>query len=75
MIKIFPEKDWMNSFETKHYGFYVLEDVSPVKYGVISDTHVYFRGSKLPLFSYRRDGHQPASRGLDTHEKKRKDSL
>lgn len=24
---------------------------------------------KLPLFSYRRDGHQPYSRALDTHYK------
>ena len=29
----------------------------------------YVLGSKLPLFSYGRDGHQPYSRGLYTHYK------
>ncbi len=33
----------------------------------LSDLHVL--GSKLPLFSYGRDGHQPYSRGLYTHYK------
>ena len=29
----------------------------------------YVMGSKLPLFSYGRDGHQPYSRALYTHYK------
>ena len=31
--------------------------------------YIYMLGSKLPFFSYGRDGHQPYSRGLYTHYK------
>ena len=42
---------------------------SKAKIGKSSGELPHVLGSKLPLFSYGRDGHQPYSRGLYTHYK------